>query len=162
MAMNSKKKFILDVMNKGILIPINRCPPWILSEKRMVMRDAGAIYPCIAGRGFHPIMGLSVFSNETHFVIFIIYARIPKSGLIGGLYENASGISIFYACGPQRNRVIFIRGSSLLQMPALSPLCGGNQELPAREKNKRPYIKQVSCRIARSMTGRSARKKNNG
>jgi len=26
-----------------------------------------------------------------------MYARIPKSGLIGGLYENASGIFIFYA-----------------------------------------------------------------
>ena len=50
------------------------------------------------------------FSNENHFVIFIIYARIPKSGLIGGLYENASGIFIFYACGPQRNQVIFFNG----------------------------------------------------
>ena len=27
-----------------------------------------------------------------------MYARTPKSGLIGGLYENASGIFIFYAC----------------------------------------------------------------
>ncbi len=27
-----------------------------------------------------------------------MYARIPKSGLIGGLYENASGIFILYAC----------------------------------------------------------------
>jgi len=45
MAMNSKKRFILDVMNKGILISINRCPPWILLEKRIVMWDAGAIYP---------------------------------------------------------------------------------------------------------------------
>jgi len=111
MAMNNKKKFILDVMNKSTLIPINRCPPWILPEKRIVMRHAGARYPCIAVRGFHPIMGLSAFLNE-----------------------NASGIFIFYACGPRRNHVIFIRGSSLLQMPALSPPCGGNQELPARER----------------------------
>jgi len=55
MAMNSKKKFILDVMNKGTLIPINRYPPGNLSEKRIVIRQTGAVYPCIAGRGFHSV-----------------------------------------------------------------------------------------------------------
>jgi len=44
MAMNSKKKFILDVMNKGTLIPINRYPPGKLSEKRIVIRHTGAVY----------------------------------------------------------------------------------------------------------------------
>jgi hypothetical protein len=35
------------------------------------------------------------FSNETHLVIFIIYARIPKSGLMGGLYEMPPAFSSF-------------------------------------------------------------------
>lgn len=53
-------------------------------------------------------MGFSTpVSNENHFAIFIMYPCIPKSGLIGGLYENASGIFILYACSPQRNHVIF-------------------------------------------------------
>ena|GEM_PF-3222006 len=38
--------------------------------------------------------------NENHLVIFIIYARIPKSGLIGGSNKTASGILIVYAGGP--------------------------------------------------------------
>ena len=111
MAMNSKKKFILDVMNKGTLIPINRCPPWILSEKRMVMREAGAIYPCIAGRGFHPIMGLSAFSNENHFVIFIIYARIPKSGLIGVYMKMPPEFSCFMLVALEGS-VLFLSGEA--------------------------------------------------